>query len=208
MANNKAKILLALMILVMNSCSSTPPPQDNPPTEMIATTAETPILETNTPESTPVIPRTASETATPTGESGNTGQITSTSTGTEVNILPSATAPLISRCNLARYIADVTIPDGTVIKPGGKFIKTWKIMNTGDCQWSASYALGFGYGEPLGGSETKIDQIVKPGATIDISIRMVAPKEEGWYAGWWRMKSETGVYFGEFVFVSIQVKKE
>ena len=35
----------------------------------------------------------------------------------------------------ATYLADVTIPDNTVIPPGTSFVKTWKLRNDGNCAW-------------------------------------------------------------------------
>ena len=35
----------------------------------------------------------------------------------------------------ATFLADVTIPDNTVIPPGTSFVKTWKLRNDGNCAW-------------------------------------------------------------------------
>ena len=108
-------------------------------------------------------------------------------------------------CNNAIYVDDVTIPDGTIMPPEKEFTKTWRFKNTGTCRWTTSYAIGFGYGNMMKGKETKLLNSVDPGYTVDVSVEMTAPKDNGWYGGWWRLKSETGDYFGEFVFVSILV---
>ena len=34
-------------------------------------------------------------------------------------------------CYRAEYVADVTIPDGTIVSPGATFWKTWSVKNTG-----------------------------------------------------------------------------
>ncbi|QFU86864.1 NBR1-Ig-like domain-containing protein [Amycolatopsis sp. YIM 10] len=33
------------------------------------------------------------------------------------------------------FVADVTIPDDTVVKPGEQFVKVWEIKNTGTVEW-------------------------------------------------------------------------
>ncbi|AXB44705.1 NBR1-Ig-like domain-containing protein [Amycolatopsis albispora] len=35
----------------------------------------------------------------------------------------------------SRFVADVTIPDDTVVKPGEQFVKVWEIQNTGTVEW-------------------------------------------------------------------------
>ena len=62
-----------------------------------------------------------------------------------LSILPLATqtsAPLAGAatntgplCKNSAFVADVTIPDGTVLKPGEKFTKIWSVQNTGICAW-------------------------------------------------------------------------
>src|SRR5919106_5802545 len=64
-----------------------------------------------------------------------------------------ATAALGDACNNAIYIADLTIPDGTVLRPGEDFRKVWQIRNTGSCTWDEGYGLIF-----IGG-DTAIDPV-------------------------------------------------
>jgi len=33
------------------------------------------------------------------------------------------------------FVADVTIPDGTVVAPGARFTKTWEVQNVGTAAW-------------------------------------------------------------------------
>jgi hypothetical protein len=47
-----------------------------------------------------------------------------------------ATAVQSGGCTLnMAYVADVTIPDGTVMTPGNAFSKTWRVRNSGTCKW-------------------------------------------------------------------------
>ena len=38
----------------------------------------------------------------------------------------------------ADFMGDLTIPDGTKVQPGTKFVKTWKIKNSGNIPWRES----------------------------------------------------------------------
>src|SRR6478609_8802676 len=41
-------------------------------------------------------------------------------------------------CDSAEFMDDVTIPDGTIVKTGETFIKTWRFKNIGTCTWDAT----------------------------------------------------------------------
>jgi hypothetical protein len=121
---------------------------------------------------------------------------------------PNSTSALTRKaplCNDSLFLVDVTIPDGTILRPEENFAKTWKVKNTGTCKWTISYAIGFAYGNAMRGTETKLPNSVDPGASVDIALNLTAPKATGWYGGWWRLKNGPGDYFGDFVYVSILV---
>jgi len=117
-------------------------------------------------------------------------------------------------CYDAVFVADVTIPDGMIISPGATFTKTWRLLNNGNCTWDQTYALQLVQGDPLG-SVTKVPltQVVRPGQTVDISIDMVAPTQDGYYSGYWRIATPFGGSFGvgsydQAILVKIQVTKK
>ncbi len=66
------------------------------------------------------------------------------------NTLPPA-ATATSNCDNGSFIADVTIPDDTVIDAGDTFTKTWRLKNIGGCSWTPSYALVFVSGASMNG---------------------------------------------------------
>jgi hypothetical protein len=108
-------------------------------------------------------------------------------------------------CNSAEYVADVTIPDGTTMTPGQKFVKTWRIINLGTCTWSTSYKLAFESGDAMGGATTFITVPVTPQNQTEISVNMTAPTANGTYKGNWRMQNDSSQPFGSTVFVEIKV---
>ncbi len=126
-----------------------------------------------------------------------------------VLIKPSATPDLTATwvaCKPAAQLEqDVTVPDGTQIRAGEKFTKTWRIENTGNCAFDAGSQLVFKSGERLGGPEAgiKLPQ-ANPGETADVSIGLAAPALGGKYSGEWELKRASGETMGELM-VSIVV---
>jgi hypothetical protein len=108
-------------------------------------------------------------------------------------------------CDDSQFLEDVTVPDGTILKPGEDFKKTWRIKNTGVCTWTTAYAIGYAYGEKMHGSDTKLPKSVSPGTYVDITVNLTAPVVNYWYGSWWRLKNKNGDFFGDFVFVSIVI---
>ncbi len=108
-------------------------------------------------------------------------------------------------CDNSAYVADVTIPDGTVMAPGQSFTKTWKVQNNGTCAWTTAYQLTFVNGEVMGGRTTPIGSAVGAGQTVDVSVSMVAPTKEGEAIGYWKIFNDKGQPFGTFLSVEIKV---
>jgi hypothetical protein len=108
-------------------------------------------------------------------------------------------------CTLnSSYVADITIPDNSELQPGISFIKTWRILNSGTCDWTG-YSLVFVGGNQLGAPSVVTVPTTSSGVAVDLSVPMVAPATPGTYKGNWRMQSDDGTVFGSTVWVSIVV---
>jgi hypothetical protein len=121
-------------------------------------------------------------------------------------IPPTSSGPL---CYNSKFIADVTIPDGTVMVPYEKFQKVWRIQNTGTCAWDQGFGLTLWAGPSLGGGPSYYsnhDQKVGPGGIVDIGIEMRAPVQRGEYIAHWTMINDSGKTFGADFTVYIIVK--
>jgi len=105
----------------------------------------------------------------------------------------------------AAFIADVTIPDGTTIAAGKAFIKTWRVQNSGTCDWGAGFQLVFASGEQMGGPPAASVPATAAGAAADISVNLVAPTTPGEHAGQWRIRAKDGTVFGPSLSVVITV---
>ena len=101
------------------------------------------------------------------------------------------------------FVADVTIPDNTVLAPGTAFVKTWRVKNTGTCTWDNTYQWLFTDGNQFSGPAAIPISFVAPGATIEISINLVAPTAPGSYSGRWRLKSSNNIIFGGMTVVIV-----
>ena len=105
--------------------------------------------------------------------------------------------PTYSTCDRGAFVADVTIPDGSVLAPGASFTKTWRITNVGSCTWTTDYDLVFVFGSGFGAaSAISLPSSVAPGATADFSVNMVAPSVAGHYRSYWRFRNAAGTQFG------------
>lgn len=115
-------------------------------------------------------------------------------------------------CDLAQFIKDVNIPDGTEFEPNQTFTKTWRLRNIGTCTWSG-YSLVFDSGEAMGGPASTPIGSVPPGQEVDLSVNLKSPGSDGSYTGYWRIKNSAGVpipvtggYQSKSFFVEIKVK--
>lgn len=101
-------------------------------------------------------------------------------------------------CNMASFVADITIPDNTNITVNKAFTKTWTLANVGSCTWTSGYQLIFDSGDQMNGpaSQQLTGGTVAPGQTLDVSINLVAPSSPGTYKGNWKIREPGGTIFG------------
>ena len=116
-------------------------------------------------------------------------------------------------CDIATFIADVTVEDYSEIKAGEPFLKTWRIKNEGSCIWTPNYKLVYDHGDQMGApaESTFITSDVYPGQTTDISVMLTAPASAGYYETHFLLKNPSGVEFGVSsltIYVLIEVVAE
>ncbi len=121
--------------------------------------------------------------------------------------LAATTAPTAAPApcsNDSAFVADVTVPDGTVLAGGQAFNKIWRARNAGTCSWGLGYDFAFVGAEAMGGTTVIAVPNTDPGATADLLVAMTAPGSAGVHSGQWRLRS-SGVPFGATFNVSINV---
>ncbi len=110
---------------------------------------------------------------------------------------PQPAAAAVTCTNLAQFVADVTIPDGTTVAPNSTFVKTWRLQNAGTCVWNTSYSVVFTGGDQMGSpASIAMPASVASGGTVDITVNLTAPSTPGHFRGNYKLKSDTGVLFG------------
>lgn len=122
----------------------------------------------------------------------------------ELYALIQVTAP--QQLNEASWVADVTFEDGTIVKPGEQFVKTWRVRNTGTTVWTPQYTLAFFGDERMNGPDSvPIPRNVAPNDTVELSVRLTAPTRPGRYKSSWKLKDNRGVFFEHDQYADIQV---
>ena len=139
--------------------------------------------DTPAPTNTPTPPPTDTPTPTNTPTPTRTPRPTRTPTPT---MTPTPTPPE------AQFVADVTIPDGTIMSPGQAFTKTWHVKNSGVVPWGEETQLVFASGTQMTDVSLVAVGDAEPDDTVDISVDMVAPTEAGSYTGWWSLNAADG----------------
>lgn len=122
----------------------------------------------------------------------------STPTATLLSTAPSGGQTPVNTCDVAGFVADITIPDGSQLAPGETFTKTWEISNEGTCTWNASYEIVYSSGEQMGAPATQAltTGTVAPGETLKVSLEMTTPTETGQYKSYWILRNDQNQYFG------------
>lgn len=116
--------------------------------------------------------------------------------------LPTATPACVY--NMA-FVADVTIPDDTVIPPGVNFTKVWRIRNNGSCAWPAGSSWVFTGGEQMNGPNAVSVPAARPGETADVSVLLLSPTTPGRYTGYWSLRLPNGTLMNQSYYARIIV---
>lgn len=189
--------ILLLLTTLLAACGAGQPGQPTP-TEVDINAIQTQAVQTVVagitrtaafmPTETPALP---TETLVPTETLSPTPENTATAT---VNV-----------CNNSVFVSDVSVPDGTQITAGQKFVKTWKVKNTGSCNWVTTYTIRYGYGDRLSGRDTYLTAEVLPNQEAEISVELTAPNTPGTYRGYWVLFDNNAFSFGQYLSVIITV---
>lgn len=109
--------------------------------------------------------------------------------------LPPTATPL--PCNVAQFIADITIPDGEIMETSKPFTKIWGLKNVGSCIWTEDFTVVFASGDPMSAPEfTVLPKVVLPGEYVNVAVDMKVPDQPGSYIGHYQLKTDEGVPFG------------
>ena len=167
----KAIVFISLIFMLLASACQTPatPTATAVPSATAASATDTPAAPA-APPPTPTAASAAPTAAVPT-------------------VAPTAAGPCT---NAASFVADVTIPDYSHFDAREAFTKTWRVKNAGTCPWTTDYKAVYFHGDVLGGTAPMPLSQTAPGATLDISVNMAAPGNDGKYEVFYQLMDASG----------------
>jgi len=113
---------------------------------------------------------------------------------------------------MARFVNDVSYPDGTKVEAGARFVKTWTMRNDGKSAWPHDTGLIAVGGDKMvalpdahraGGGGVPVPAAGR-GEEVEVSVELRAPPRPGRYVGHFRMQAG-GARFGHRVWADIVV---
>jgi heat shock protein HslJ len=124
-------------------------------------------------------------------------------------------APPAACIESSQYVMDLTYDDrgGTApptVQPGESFTKGWRIRNSGTCPWTTqdrlNYVGGNNQAAQMDGQPVSVVGQVAPGQTYDFYVDLNAPSGVyGVMQGRWQMQNQALVFFGQTVYVMVDV---
>lgn len=180
-----AQTVVAQLTLAASGVTSTP-------TLLPATETALPATETVEPTATPTEtePPTSTATASP---------VPPTSTPVPTNPPARTPTPTPVPCLWARLVEDVTVAEDTEFTPNSAFTKVWLVRNIGTCTWNDEFDLVFDGGNPMGAPNVFDfpDNVrVRPGDSVELSVQLTSPDDEGRHRSDWLLRSDRGEEFG------------
>lgn len=186
-------LLLTLLVLVQLACNAATAPA-TPDTVATLNGLYTAAAQTGTASAAQTLP---SATPTPGLPMPTASPIIVPPSSTPITLPNNTQPPVVTRCDSAAFVKDVSISDGTLVSRGASFTKTWRLQNTGNCSWTPSYALVFVSGDAMSGpAVTALPGNVNPGQTVDLSVNLTAPSQDGHYRGYWKLRNASNALFG------------
>lgn len=114
--------------------------------------------------------------------------------------------PTPSCSNILTFLEDLTIPDGSFVRPGELLDKRWLVQNNGTCNWDERYRLKWVSGSTMGASEEQALYPARSGSQAVLRIEFTAPQEPGLQRSTWQAFSPKGEAFGDSFYIEVVVE--
>ncbi len=102
-------------------------------------------------------------------------------------------------------MADLSVPDLAPFEQREVFTKSWWLANVGDVPWPEDTVLAHVEGERLtAAAEIAVGSLL-PGAELEVSVAMQAPRREGIFSSGWALMSDGALLPGGSVWAVIAV---
>lgn len=198
-------IFIAMLIVACGSPEA--PTEPTPDVAVVRTSAAGTVVAQFTLTAAAFTPIPSIPTNTTAPEATSPPAATVTATGPVVAQVTNSSGTPEALCDSLAYVADVNVPDNTVMSPGQDFIKTWRVRNNGICEWGAGYVLAYaGYSDQMSGQFVALTDVVQSGEEVEVSVQFKAPSQAGTYLSAWQMRNPAGVTFEQIIFVKIVVQ--
>ena len=120
--------------------------------------------------------------------------------------IPALATPVPLSKPMARFVRDITFPDGTNVQPGSVFLKTWRIRNDGAHAWPDNVVLTCSGGDALSATDVVLPvDSLQAGCEADVTLQLCAPEGTGRHVAYFRMQTSDKVYFGQRLWADIRV---
>jgi len=106
-----------------------------------------------------------------------------------------------------RFIADVTVGEGEAIPPNTRFIKTWRIENSGMERWPNNCSLRFVNGDRLQDRDEIYINSLESGEQANISVHIISPTIPRIIRSQWRLFTPNGIPFGDPIWLIASVEE-
>ncbi|MGB9672697.1 MAG: NBR1-Ig-like domain-containing protein [Anaerolineales bacterium] len=116
--------------------------------------------------------------------------------------------PTLACTNSLRFVADITVPDGSKVKPGEVIDKVWEVENDGSCNWDERYRLKWIGGSELGGQPEQALYPARSGTHAQIRVHLIAPQAPATYHSAWQAYDPQGQPFGDPIYIEFIVVVE
>lgn len=180
---------LVCLVLLLAACGTGSPtePAETQANPQAVFTAAAQTAQARMTEMAAITPTPPPPSETPTDTPGPTNTPTDTLTP----------PPTQTGVDLIEFMIDVTVPDGTSFAPGEAFVKTWRLRNNGSTTWNTAYSLVFVSGAQMNGpASIPLTSDVPPGSSVDLSVNLVAPAQNGEHVGYWMLRNPSQKNFG------------
>ncbi len=125
--------------------------------------------------------------------------------------------------DVSQFVRDVTIPDGTMVMAGARFVKTWEVQNVGKTVWHDRFlkcmdeelvVMSADDGVELNVSPRLMPEVrcipvprTLPGGVAQLSVSFRAPSIPGTCVSYWKSVGAEGMLcFPDAVGLSVQVR--
>jgi len=106
-----------------------------------------------------------------------------------------------------KFIADVTVGEGEAIPPNTRFIKTWRVANSGAERWPSNCSLRFVNGDRLQDRDEIYVSSLASGEQTNISVDITSPSVPRIIRSQWRLFTSAGVPFGDPIWLIASVEE-